>query len=46
MAVPGESTKQASTSGKRSNARGKGQQFIERIAIGVVVVDLDEFIVW
>src|SRR4029077_3385331 len=45
LATPGKNAKQASTSGIRKNARRKGVRFIESIAIGAVVVDLNEFIV-
>ena len=45
LATPGKSAKQASTSGIRKNARRKGVRFIESIAIGPVVVDLNKFII-
>ena len=43
--ICGKNAKQASTSGIRKNARRKGVRFIESIAIGAVVVDLNKFIV-
>src|SRR6476661_2825632 len=43
--ICGKNAKQASTSGIRKNARRKGMRFIESIAIGAVVVDLNKFIV-